>query len=256
MPALGLGLAPGFINSLINTFDVVDDLLALMPTSLYLAGLSPVWQATGGTGAVSAENDPIGRLDDLSTNARNLTRLTADANRPLWLPTGGPNGLGAWDINGGKGWLNAAHPSPASGAIVVLVKFDSTAAFAVVASRMESQAWADGFGLLIADSGEVRAYQNNYGTDFIDAAVSADTWYVVSVLALGDSGAGSVRVRVNGVEVGASAGAGSTLTYNNGNFFVGSDGSDNLDGKISAVLTLDPDSVPAAEAILMQWADL
>jgi hypothetical protein len=42
-----------------------------------LSSLSNLWQNTDGTGAVTAVNDPIGRIDDVSGNANHLTSVSA-----------------------------------------------------------------------------------------------------------------------------------------------------------------------------------
>jgi lysophospholipase L1-like esterase len=58
-----------------------------------------LFQASAGTGAVSAENDPIGFATDLGSNAKNATQATA-ANRPLW--RGGPRTLGSELLTNGR----------------------------------------------------------------------------------------------------------------------------------------------------------
>lgn len=88
-----------------------------------------LFQASNGTTAVVNENDPIGFVTDLGTNAKNATQATA-ANKPLW--RGGPRTLGSEIlVNGrftadsswtkGTGWaITAPAATKAAGSASVL----------------------------------------------------------------------------------------------------------------------------------------
>lgn len=56
--------------------------LALAPFAWWRVALGNVWQDTAGTVAATADGDPVGRVDDLSTNGRHLLQSTAAA-RPV-----------------------------------------------------------------------------------------------------------------------------------------------------------------------------
>lgn len=261
---LGIGIGIGYPQPWLlqgggpPPFDVLSESLALSPTALYLAGISNQFQDVGATVPATTDNDPVGRVDDSTANALDLLRVTADANRPIWLETGGPNGNSAWDINAGKGFINTFFPSPTSGAIVVLINFDSVNAFAVIVSRMANQVWGDGWGLLIATNGFALAYQGGYAAPTLtcSAAILTGTWYVLSIVTLGDVGASpGVSIRLNGVEIATSTGS-AVIDYSDNNFWIGTDTADHLDAKIGAVSVVSVADVAAQEAILMEWAGL
>jgi hypothetical protein len=55
----------------------------------YVAASSDLKQASGGTGAVSVDGDPVAYWADRSTNARNMTNATGGTTRPFYKTTGG-----------------------------------------------------------------------------------------------------------------------------------------------------------------------
>jgi hypothetical protein len=69
------------------------DPLTLSPAVLYdPSDLTTLFQASGGTGAVTASGDPVGYLGDKSGNAKNATQAT-DTRRPLYNLSGGLSSL-------------------------------------------------------------------------------------------------------------------------------------------------------------------
>ncbi len=64
--------------------------LALSPSAWYdPSDLATLFQNSNGTGAVTADGDPVGYMADKSGNGNHLVRRTDDANRPLYKTSGG-----------------------------------------------------------------------------------------------------------------------------------------------------------------------
>lgn len=62
--------------------------LSLSPFAWWRVVPGSIWQDTAGTTAAAVDGDPVGRVDDLSGNARHLLQSTAAA-RPVYRTSGG-----------------------------------------------------------------------------------------------------------------------------------------------------------------------
>lgn len=82
---LGYGIGVQYFGSKGGISDAADGgftPLSLSPFAWWRVIPGSIWQDTAGTVAATADGDPVGRVDDLSTNGRHLLQSTAAA-RPV-----------------------------------------------------------------------------------------------------------------------------------------------------------------------------
>lgn len=85
MPGIGVGIGLKFeYDSGAAPFSPAS----LSPFAWYEVAPANMWQDTAGTVPVTAANDPVARVDDLSGNGRHLLQSNATA-RPLYKTGGG-----------------------------------------------------------------------------------------------------------------------------------------------------------------------
>lgn len=76
---------------------------ALSPTAMYdMSDLSTMFTTSGGSTNVAADNDPVGRVEDISGNGFHLTQATAGA-RPTYKTAGGLHWI---EGDGSADWIN------------------------------------------------------------------------------------------------------------------------------------------------------
>lgn len=158
--------------------------------------LSSLWQDSARTTPVTANNDPIGAIDDLSGNGNHLVQATAD-NRPLYKTSGGLSWL---ESDGVNDFVRKAftHNQPV----------DRVIAFQQIASIHGGRLWdggAAGAGLIFQDT-EIKAFAGS----------------VVTVMAQ--------DIGVNHVMTERWAGASSRFAVDNGAYVTGNAGADNPGG--------------------------
>jgi hypothetical protein len=192
-----------------------------------ISDIGTLWQDTAGTTPVTTVGQSVARVDDISGNGRNLIQATAGSRPTYQVDSNGKPYLLMSDGSGGRFMATASAIDLSSVGDKSLIcmgwQKDSDAA----------SGWAFDFSTSNAGTGaiDIRAPQavtagySSIGGGTAESTVQVTTGYAAPVLNLisvvGDIAAPRRALRLNAVEVSASANTLGTGNYGNHSLFIG-----------------------------------